>query len=210
VWAPAVEAVFSSDTVRGNNGPNDSFTSISCYYRGYCTAVGEYVSGDHLSPMTATSQLGVWGPVTVVELPNSLDHEADTSYSQVSCPSPGFCTATGYSFSGTEGYTNTFTSTSRMGVWGELVILPNTKIQSLSCTQPGYCTGAGSLQFGSREAAMTITQTEGAWATTELVYIDPAIQPDEINRSSYLNDHAERDFHTWCGAGPNALCICIA
>ncbi len=176
VWAPAVEAVFSSDTVRGTDGTNDRFTSISCYFRGYCTAVGEYASGDYKSPMTATMTNGVWGPVTVVELPSYLDHEAETSYSQVSCPAPGFCTATGYSFSGTEGYTNTFTSTSRMGVWGELVILTKVKIEALSCTQPGYCTGAGSYRDGTDDpGAMTITMVDGNWYTrgTEPVYIDP-------------------------------------
>jgi hypothetical protein len=184
VWAPAVEAVFSSDVRRGWFGPNDRFNSISCYYRGYCTAVGEYTSGYYRSPMTATSSNGVWGPVTVVDLPSYLDHEADTSYSQVSCPGPGFCTATGYSFSGTEGYTNTFTSTSRMGVWGELVILTNVKIVALSCTAPGYCTGAGSYRDGSNDqGAMSLTMVDGNWNTrgTEPVYIDP------VKESEYPN-----------------------
>ena len=185
VWAPAVEANFTSDTVRGYDGPNDSFNSISCYFRGYCTAVGEFTSGDYRSPMTATSTNGVWGPVTPVNLPSSLDHEADTSYSQVSCSAPGFCTATGYSYSYADGFTNTFTSTSTMGVWGELVILMNTKIVALSCTQPGYCTGAGSYRKNGDDAAMTITMTAGAWFMfgPEAVYIDPAKESSQYPQS---------------------------
>ena len=184
VWAPAVEAVFSSDTVRNSFGPTDEFSSISCSSPGNCTAVGQFQSDKNIYPMTATSTNGVWGLVTAVDFPQWRDDPINTAYSQVSCSSAGNCTATGYYEGSTESLS--FTSTSTNGVWGGVEVLYNTKITSLSCTAPGYCTAAGSLQFDSREAAMTMTQTDGVWAEREMVYIDPAVQPTAINRSSYL------------------------
>ena len=189
VWAPAVGARFSPDTLLSGDGPRDLFYAVSCSGAGFCTAVGSFSNVDGYSvPMTETSTNGVWGEVEIVSLPNDLDRPADVQYTSVSCISAGNCTAAGSSFSYRDAVGNTFTGSSTNGVWGEIAVINGFTLHSLSCTATGDCAAAGFvLDANGNEVAATVSSSLGVWQSPQMVTFESSLQQPDHPGSELLS-----------------------
>jgi len=98
VWELARPAVFASGIQ--NDSPSDTFTSVSCASPGNCTAVGNYFNRNIYSQsaaFTMTSINGVWEIARPAVFASGVqsDSFSPSTFSSVSCASPGKCTAAG-------------------------------------------------------------------------------------------------------------------
>jgi hypothetical protein len=130
---------------------------------------------------------GVWELARPAEFSDDVqpDH---ANFSDVSCTSPGNCTAVGgferniddtYT---TEAFTMTMTNgewqTAQPAEFGEGIQneTPNAGFESVSCTSQGNCTAVGYFDNSSGDnEAFTMTMTDGEWETAQ-----PAVFDDEI------------------------------
>ena len=95
VWALAQPAVFSPEIQ--NNFPNAQFNSVSCASPGNCTAAGNFFNKNSNNvAFTMTSTNGVWELARPAVFASGVQSDSSPStFSSVSCASPGKCTAAG-------------------------------------------------------------------------------------------------------------------
>ena len=180
-WGPGIRAPLPADAYRGKVELN----SVSCSTAGNCTAVGSYQDEEpDLPGVLLTQANGEWGPGVRAPLPASVwaartRSEQTVELREVSCSSPGNCTAVGlYRRLGTpraEGLLLTQTD----GTWatGVPALLPANRdrrqvtlathlyLDSVSCASPGNCTAVGNyVARGGHQQGLLLTQTDGTWA----------------------------------------------
>ena len=189
-WAPATELTLPPNawTVTTPVTQDARLSGVSCPSAGNCTAVGGYrISSGAPLAMVATETSGTWAPATELTLPSNTSAVNNTAtFSGVSCPSAGNCTAVGpYVDSSLADQVMVATETS--GTWApatELTLPSNTSpdnssatLSGVSCASAGNCTAVGSYRDTSGYTqALAITQTSGTWApATELALPSNAV-----------------------------------
>jgi IPT/TIG domain len=127
----------------------------------------------------ATAEGGTWGPA--IELPGiaALDRGRTSSLTDVSCPSPGDCSAVGnYDLSLLSGWGTAFVAGATSGTWASASHVPGLAslapsggefLSTLSCATPGNCLAGGRYEDGAGiSQAFVVQETDGTWG--------PAIQ----------------------------------
>lgn len=149
--------------VPGTGGAGASVLGIACPARGDCTAAGSTFTTAFL----AIQRHGTWRRAFPVPGLTALTQPGDTSFiGELSCPSPGNCTATGQY--GSLGVWAGFTVTEKHGIWGNAQPVPGgSVIYALSCHSPDNCAAAWP---GPGSPGLYInTQTNGIWGTPQLL-----------------------------------------
>jgi hypothetical protein len=203
VWDFAQPAQFNAGARA--NSPDDSLNSVSCASPGNCTAAGYFFNSiDIREAFTYTSINGVWSVAEPAEFSGSIRSVSGyASFSSVSCPTPGNCTALG-DFPPTAGGREAFTATSVKQSsappdegWGQArpAEFPNgvfgfseISVSSISCASPGNCTVVGSVRhtipaFGFH--AYTMTSTNGVWAPAQLAKFPNGVENSNASASLY-------------------------
>ena len=89
---------------------------VACPAEGECVAVGAYQDSQNAErPMIETLSGGIWTPATIV-LPANADQSKSAVLSQVACPAPGRCVATGW-YTAQNGGTQGLIDTLSNGSW---------------------------------------------------------------------------------------------
>jgi hypothetical protein len=84
-----------------NKGPDSQFYSLSCSSAGNCSGGGYYNNAKFREfAFVITESGGHWGKAEQAPGITSVSSGGDSGVTQVSCPSAGHCTATGYATSG--------------------------------------------------------------------------------------------------------------
>ena len=187
-WCPALlilaliaPTAFGSSTLNWGTGlkptppagaatnPHLVLNAISCPSAGNCAAVGTYSDGSVTQGMMVSETAGTWAPAQKAVLPGDAASDPSVNVTDISCSSPGNCTAVGsYSnASGVQGLLLTETA----GTWapGVAAILPSGGISgggnpAVSCSSAGNCTAVSQYQDGSGFHGLLLTQTGGTWA----------------------------------------------
>jgi hypothetical protein len=149
---------------------------LDCASAGNCTVVGSYYEADgDYQAFASTSVAGVWGPAETIEFPPStLNTSAEAELKDVSCPTIGSCTATGY-FRNISGAYLGYTVTSTGGDWS--LARPESATHfanAIDCTSTGDCTVVGEYtNVSGSTQPYTVTSTNGQWGTpTQIVFGD--------------------------------------
>jgi Bacterial Ig-like domain (group 3) len=144
-WGPAVPVPGSAALDKGGFA---QLNSVSCPTAGNCSAGGSYAaSSTSTQPMVVTEKNGVWG--TAIALPGSatLNTGKNMSVSEVSCVSPGTCSATG-DFHASNHSEGVWLASQRGGTWGPAGTVPGlsglatggqAEVNGLSCATLGSC-----------------------------------------------------------------------
>ena len=175
-WGQPVEILF--DDIQSSSA-NAQLNAVSCSSPGNCTAVGRFFnSSNHWEAFTVTSTApGGWAQARPVEfLPGSQYAEPNDTLEDVSCTSPGNCTAVGQ-FRNSAGDYEAFTITSTAaGGWALATPVlfgsnvqgnnPQTLLQSVSCASDGMCTAVGTYNTyltGYYQAFSITSSSAGVW-----------------------------------------------
>lgn len=145
---------------------------VSCPAPGSCVAIGVYHVGASDAIFAASLANGTW---TATQVPSpASDDGTDTGFNALSCPTVGWCVATGR-YSNTLGNFPPFASTLSGGSWTSTVLpLPptaanpstGTQDRGLSCPTSGWCVTTGSyLDPSSHTQAYIDTLSGGSWTT---------------------------------------------
>jgi hypothetical protein len=143
--------------------------SVSCPSPGNCTAVGHYAIGvNGFRPFVVSEKNGTWGQAGQVPGLAALDTGKGSALGQVSCFSPGNCTAGGNYTPGRSGKSQAFVVTQHNGVWGKAEPVPgaaalnkgdNAGVGPMSCPSAGGCSAGGYYTDGSRhQQALLVSQ----------------------------------------------------
>ena len=143
---------------RLDTGNSAGLSGVSCFSAGKCSATGTYSTKSAAGLLFTVSEVhGIWGraaatPV-ITALPGQPDG-ADARITQISCSSPGNCSAAGsYPVSGG---TQLFVISEVHGLWGDAIQIPGTAalntglytaVNSISCSSPGNCSAGGYYYF---------------------------------------------------------------
>ncbi len=182
-WGPAVQVPGSAL----NKGGFAELTSVSCPAAGNCSAGGSYaLSKTSTQPFVMTEKNGTWGKAVAVPGSATLNTGENMFVTEVSCVSPGKCSATG-DFHTSKHSQGVWVASQKGGTWGPAGTIPGlsalatggqAEVNGLSCATPGSCglvgdyvTMTGSLQpfvvSGSVDAP---TATTMALSAASVVY----------------------------------------
>lgn len=158
--------------------------SISCPSPGNCVVVGSYKdSGRNTQAFGVSEVNGTWGGAEQVPGTAALNTGGYASASEISCASPGNCTAIG-NYSDAAGFEYPFVISQVSGTWGTAEQIPGMAAlnpqgagagYSVSCVAPGDCVAAGSegvnngFDVGGGGQPFVATQTNGTWGSASLV-----------------------------------------
>ena len=173
VWGTARKV---PGTAALNQGGDASVDAVSCGAPGTCSAGGYYTDGaGHQQALVVSQAHGAWG--TASEAPGSaaLNTGGYAQINQVSCASPGICSAGGF-YTGPSGPRQAFVINQAQGTWGQARQVPGmaaltkggySSVDGLSCPSPGHCTAGGTfIPAGAHRAQVfVVTQT---YATTSI------------------------------------------
>jgi hypothetical protein len=195
-WDYALPAQFD-EGVQSEN-PDAEFNSVSCPTDGNCTAVGQFENIDgNIEAFTMTSEDGEWDYALPAQFEDDIkadvqdEMRAGTAFIEVSCSSPGNCTAVG-GFRNMDDNYEAFTMTSIDGEWGLAQPAqfdegvqsenPDAEFNSVSCPTDENCTAVGSFtnSDGNTEA-FTMTSTGGEWNTAQPAQFSHDFQSDNSN-----------------------------
>ncbi len=151
VWGPAA-GVPGLETLNNRTDQPQAFVySVSCATPGNCLAGGAY-GGPYSWAFTASEKNGVWGKATAVPGLSAIVTGRWAYVGQVSCASPGNCTAGGDYELTPGGSTGVFVALQQNGRWSQASYVPGLRalnkgkganISSVSCGSPGHCTVTG-------------------------------------------------------------------
>jgi hypothetical protein len=135
--------------------------AVSCSEPGDCTAVGSDIGNQSIYSTDATETAGVWAALTQLATRTT----GAGSFTGVSCPSAGNCTAVGAD----EAFPMYATETG--GIWAAPQLLlggSNGPLNAVSCSSVGNCTAVGE---DANSQPDYVTETDGTWGTpTELSF----------------------------------------
>jgi hypothetical protein len=145
--------------------------SVSCATAGYCGAIGMDTDSSGNSVMFVVSERdGVWGTSEGVQGPaNLVDGFGDDA--QVSCASPGDCSAVGDYYAGGEDEQG-FVVSEIDGVWRPAQEVPgvtdlakgeDSLLKSVSCASAGNCSAGGTFTSPASGSAFLVSETSGTW-----------------------------------------------
>ena len=153
-----------------NTGGDASVYSVSCGAPGICAAGGEYRdSARRHQAFVVSERDGAWGAAQQVPGTAALNAGGYAAVNQVSCASPGNCSAGG-SYTGQSGHGEAFVAGQADGIWGTAEQVPgiaaltrggDSGIDVVSCAPAGRCSAAGSFNRAGSKAnqLFIVTQT---------------------------------------------------
>ena len=147
--------------------------SVSCATAGNCGAIGRDTDSSGNSVMFVVSESdGVWGGSQGVRGPaNLVDGFGDDA--QISCASPGDCSAAGDYFAGGEDEQG-FVDSETDGAWGTAQEVPgvtdlapgeHSRLESVSCASAGNCSAGGTYTTAASGSAFLVNETDGTWGS---------------------------------------------
>ena len=163
--------------------PGGTVLSVSCSAVGECAASGYYTDSHGRKQAFVVSETGgTWGTAKEVPGTAALNAGGFAEASDVSCASPGNCSAGGYYASSVIDDVHTvqaFVVKQTNGTWGTAQEVPGTAalngggyaaITSVSCPTAGNC-GAGGLYTNGKPAtqAFVVSERNGTWGTAKEV-----------------------------------------
>ncbi len=138
-----------------DNSIGSELTALSCASSTSCSAVGIYV--EYQTPYLAFAEAWDGSTWTVQSTPEASG--TDTYLEGISCPSPGACTAVGYTGAGL----NTLVEVLDAGTWS-VVNAPNPgqggSLFSVSCPSTTFCSAVGDYETISGNYTVTLAE---AW-----------------------------------------------
>ncbi|MFL5830956.1 MAG: hypothetical protein ACJ76X_13660, partial [Solirubrobacteraceae bacterium] len=172
VWAAGLKATPPAN-VGGN--PNAEILFVSCASAGNCTAVGDYEdSSGHEQGLLLQETAGSWATGVEATPPANAGSNPLSSFSSVSCPSAGNCTAVG-NYRDSSGKTQGEQLTESAGTWSTVVETtlpadastgnPQVSLSSVFCAVAGTCAAVGSYVDGSgNQQGLLLSEVAGVWA----------------------------------------------
>jgi hypothetical protein len=157
-----------------NAGGLAEVNSVSCASPGWCAAGGDYQDRHgHQQGFTASERNGVWGTASEVPGLGALNTGVGGSAEvyQISCASPGNCTAGGI-YDATDDESRGFVASERNGTWGKAIDPPGLGalnygfgvVNSVSCLSPGNCAAVGNYNdYAGSEQGFAAVQENGTW-----------------------------------------------
>jgi Bacterial Ig-like domain (group 3) len=144
-WGPAVQVPGSAAL---NKGGFAELNSVSCPTAGNCSAGGGYApTKTTTQPLVVTEANGTWGKAGTVPGSATLNTGKDMSVTDVSCVSPGKCSATGDFHTGNRSE-GVWVASQKGGAWGQAGTIPGlsglatggqAEVNGLSCATSGSC-----------------------------------------------------------------------
>jgi hypothetical protein len=173
-WGPAV-VVPGSATL--NKGGFAQLSSVSCPTAGNCSAGGSYSpTSTTTQPLVVTEKNGTWG--RAIGLPGSatLNTGKNMSVTDLSCASPGKCSATG-DFHTSNHSQGVWVASQKGGAWGQAATVPGlsalttggqAEVNGLSCSTSGTCGLVGDYftMTGSQQPFVVSGWVDAPTATT--------------------------------------------
>lgn len=156
-----------------NRAGDAVINSVSCASPGNCAAGGFYSDAQ---AFVVNETNGTWGKAEEVPGTAALNQGGDASVSQLSCASPGDCSAGGSYLDGSGTY-QAFVVNETNGTWGTARQVPGFPALGresvgyvLSCASAGNCSEGGSYTDSSnRFQAFVVNETNGVWGTAQEV-----------------------------------------
>lgn len=146
--------------------------SVSCTTPGNCSAGGSYYVSDRRGQAFVVSETrGKWRGAISVPGVAGLNPDGVAGISEISCSSPGNCSAAG-TYTDTSHNTRVFVVSEVRGTWGEAIQAPGTAtlgrpgVKGVSCGSAGNCAVVGSY-YGSQgfEYPFVENQVNGKWGS---------------------------------------------
>jgi hypothetical protein len=147
-----------------NKGGGAVANAMSCASPGNCSDGGGYLDESGRGQAFVVSEVnGKWG--TAQKLPPVPNTGSDDAIADMSCASPGNCSATG------SGGTHGFVVNEVHGTWGTEQEVPGTlAVNEVSCASAGNCTAGGWRALKEVDAeAVVVSEVNGTWGTAEQV-----------------------------------------
>jgi hypothetical protein len=147
--------------------PGARLDGVSCSSPGTCAAVGWAEAPSATTgpqPLAETLAAGTWSPASLARPPGATGG----ALVGVSCPSPGYCVAVGWSSTGRG--TQPLAETLSGGTW-QLANLPGAaegQLAAVSCPSPGYCVAVGWSSTGRGTQPLAETLSGGTWQLANL------------------------------------------
>ena len=173
-WGPAVEVPGSAAL---NKGGFAELSSVSCPTAGNCSAGGSYAASNAATqPLVVTEKNGTWGKA--IEVPGSatLNTGKNMVVTDLSCVSPGKCSATGdfHTSLHSEGI---WVASQKGGAWGQAGTIPGlsglatggqAEVNGLPCATSGSCGLVGDYitMTGSQQPFVVSGSIDAPTATT--------------------------------------------
>ena len=167
-WQNAIEVPgIAALSVNGSAG----VSSVSCASARSCSAVGSYTDANAYQQAFVVDKVdGVWQ--NAIEIPGigTLDGGGDAYRLSVSCPSAGYCSASGV-YVDVFGNQSVFVVDEVDGTWQNAIEVPtfatitnNAWLGSMSCASAGYCSVGGYYLAGSGHSqAFLVNEVDGTW-----------------------------------------------
>ena len=181
--------------------------SLDCTAVGECDAVGDYTDASkHLQVFTDSETSGTWN--TAVALPGlaALNVGGASQPFQISCASPGSCSAGG-TYTDATGNNQAFVADETNGTWASAIEIPGTStlnvggsayLFGVSCASAGNCSAAGSYADGSKYTqAFVANETNGTWGTAIEI---PGTSTLNVGGNAEVNEISCSDVG-YCSAG---------
>ena len=183
VWGTPIELSATSGEGYLGSGGYAEVASLSCSSAGNCAAGGSYEDANGNTQAFVVNEVnGTWGtPIELGAIGGADGFLGDSDYAyvqSVSCSSAGNCSAGGYYYAASDGYTHAFVVNETDGTWGSPMelsavgggdgVLGDTGtayITSLSCASDTNCTGGGFYYDGEFTQAFVVDEVSGTWGT---------------------------------------------
>jgi hypothetical protein len=173
-WGPAVQVPGSAAL---NKGGFAQLNSVSCPTAGNCGAGGSYaLSKTSTQPFVVTEKNGTWGKAIEVPGGATLNTGNNMFVTEVSCVSPGTCSATG-DFHTSKHSEGVWVASQKGGTWGQAGTIPGlsglaaggqAEVNGLSCATSGSCGLVGDYvtMTGSQQPFVVSGSVDAPTATT--------------------------------------------
>ena len=178
--------------------PQAILNSVTCTAKGYCVAVGRYLSSSQSRALIDTEVHGVWLRTQTIKMPVNAYHGANGTLFSVSCSSPGNCVAVGQyqNRKSTGNPTNIVVNgplivAEKNGVWGTGIMAPQpagaqnssvTSLNSVSCPKFNNCVAVGEMKTAQSNKAFTVRQKNGKWGDALIVKLPNWAKPNFITQ----------------------------
>ncbi len=179
VWEQARTMLLPSDA---NADPYVNINQVACAQTGNCAAVGSYISkGGATEGLVIPEVDGAWHDALTLVLPGDASAYPSAALSEVTCVSPGNCTAIG-TYTNVAGDSEGLIASETHGTWARALAMvmpsgaaanPHTFFYGyggLFCSSVGNCSAGGQYLIGtSTYEGFFINEVKGLWhAATEM------------------------------------------
>jgi hypothetical protein len=169
-WGKAIEV----PGIRALSPGGAAITDLSCGAVGDCSAGGVYQDRSGFAQAFVVSERnGTWGKVFEVPGTAALNTGNHGALDNLSCASPGNCSASGVYTPGGTVNVEPFVVTERNGTWGKAIEVPGiaplnkdgvAHVFSVSCGAVGNCSVGGDyLDAHLGQQAWVVNQAHGTW-----------------------------------------------